>query len=127
MLQNKYLLSAIMLSGALFLANCSREKPAKDGVPVGEPINVTGKELYEHTACIVCHGKTGMADGQASAHLKPNATNFTDKAHYKHGSSKEEILKTISNGVPGTAMASYAYLHESDRVKLAEYILSFQK
>ena len=123
----RYLLtSAALFAGIIILANCSPDK-TPGPMPVGPASDMTGQELYEHTACIFCHGKTGMADAEASANLKPPATNFTDKANYRHGSSKDEIFKTISHGVHGTAMASYGYLHETDRMKLAEYIISFQK
>jgi mono/diheme cytochrome c family protein len=75
-------------------------------------------DLYK-TNCQPCH----MADGNAA--LEP--MNFAD-GKWKHGSSVAEVAKTITNGVPGTAMVPFqGRFTEQEIVGLAKYVRAFDK
>lgn len=83
-----------------------------------------GQQLFAQN-CATCHGTTGKGDGPAAAALNPKPQDLTDD-EWKHGGSPDQIFQTITNGVPGTAMVSWASLPEADRRALVEYILSLK-
>jgi mono/diheme cytochrome c family protein len=80
----------------------------------GSDINV--EEVYT-TRCVACHG----ADGSSQL---PDMS-FTDGV-WKHGSSEEEVAKTITEGVPGTAMMPFESQLSQEEIKaLAKYVRQF--
>lgn len=60
----------------------------------------SGAEIFA-THCAICHGKTGAGD-TAMARGYRNA-NLAD-GNFAHGGSHEEIVDTITNGVPRSPM-----------------------
>jgi mono/diheme cytochrome c family protein len=75
-------------------------------------------DLYKMN-CQPCH----MADGNAA--LEP--MNFAD-GKWKHGSSVADVAKTITNGVPGTAMVPFqGRFSEEEILGLAKYVRTFDK
>lgn len=84
-----------------------------------------GKKIYV-AKCSLCHGAAGKGDSPAGASLNPKATDFTDKA--KMSKSDEELFKSISNGIKGTAMMGFAgSLSEKERWDVIAYIRTFSK
>ncbi|HEX7126183.1 MAG TPA: c-type cytochrome [Thermodesulfobacteriota bacterium] len=83
-----------------------------------------GQQLFAQN-CATCHGASGHGDGPAAAALNPKPQDLTDD-EWKHGGSPDQIFQTITNGVPGTAMVSWASLPEADRHALVAYILSLK-
>ena len=81
-----------------------------------------GKSLYS-VNCASCHGNTGHGDGAAAAALNPKPRNFTS-GEFRYGGGLARVVRTISEGSPGTAMAAFANLPMSDRVKLAHFVRS---
>jgi high-affinity iron transporter len=79
-----------------------------------------GKAVYE-IHCIACHGEKGEGDGTVSATLNPRPRNFRT-GKFVQGSSVGEIFATLGTGVPGTAMARFPQLSESDRWAVAWYV-----
>ena len=76
------------------------------------------KDLYK-TKCAACH----LADGKGA---QPEM-NFTD-TKWEHGSSVADIVKVITEGVPGKAMVSFkAQLSEEQIEALALYVRAFDK
>ena len=61
-----------------------------------------GKSLYT-THCLNCHGPMGKGDGPIGKMLIPPAANLTVLGK----KSDQELLKTIQDGRPGTAMPSW--------------------
>ena len=75
-------------------------------------------ELYK-TKCQACH----LADGNAPM----KEMNLSD-AEWKHGSKVAEIVKTIEEGSPGTAMLSFkAQLAPEEIDALARFVRAFDK
>jgi len=71
--------------------------------------------------CAACHGATGAGDGPASAGLDPPPIDFTD-AHRASQRSPFSLYQVVTQGLPGTSMASYSQLSDADRWALAYYV-----
>ncbi len=82
-----------------------------------------GKTLFSAN-CSSCHGDDGKGDGPASAGLNPPPRNYTNNDGWKNGRKISDIYKTLQEGIPGSAMASYSYMNPEDIFALAEYIRS---
>lgn len=85
-----------------------------------------GKVAYTNT-CAVCHGEKGDGNGVAGASLNPKPRDLRVKdlkvgTHYKNGGKPEQLFKTVSEGLPGTAMVSFGALSEEDRWAMVYYI-----
>jgi mono/diheme cytochrome c family protein len=73
--------------------------------------------------CAPCHGPQGKGDGPAAGLLTPKPRDFTS-GQWKFGGSKEQIIKTISGGSPGTAMQPWKdSLSPKQIEQMAEYAL----
>ncbi|MFQ5724346.1 MAG: c-type cytochrome, partial [Terriglobia bacterium] len=89
------------------------------------------RQLYQQH-CAVCHGPQGDGKGEAAYLLQPKPRNFR-AGKFRLVSSenleptREDVFQTISNGMPGTAMPSWAHLPESDRWALADYVLRLNR
>jgi len=71
------------------------------------------------TKCSVCHA----ADGNSPL---PNMS-FADGV-WKHGTTVKEMVNTISNGVPGTAMMPFKTQLKPEEIEgLARYVRKFDK
>jgi mono/diheme cytochrome c family protein len=80
-----------------------------------------GKAAYIKN-CSACHGETGDGNGPAGKMMKPKPRNFRE-AKFVNGDKPENIFKTISDGLPGTAMAPFKALTDEERSSLAYYVL----
>jgi len=94
--------------------------------PVVTPAEIDSREratgLYSEQ-CASCHGASGSGDGPAAAALAPPPTAFTDTARASER-SVYGYFSTITAGVDGTAMTSYARLDAAERWALAFYVAS---
>lgn len=85
-----------------------------------------GKALYEKQ-CISCHGKWGAGDGKAAYLLYPKPRNFT-RREFRLISTTDmtvrdsDLFKTITRGMPGSAMPPWEFLPEEDRWGLVFYV-----
>lgn len=82
-----------------------------------------GAELYQ-SLCASCHGASGAGDGPAAANLDPAPVDFTDEARARER-SLFALYQVITQGLEGTAMASFAPLPEDDRWALAFHVGGF--
>ena len=105
----------------------SNEEASSSGSLLEEEIVQQGKQLFKENACHSCHGLEGRGDGPAGRNLKPPPRDYRDISSYKQGSSLEDITNTLSTGVPGTTMASYAHLPKEKRRAIASYVIYLQK
>lgn len=83
------------------------------------PINETQSLFQAH--CSACHGTMGKGDGVASAGLEPSPTDFTDRERALNRSVLG-LYDAITDGIEGTAMASYDRLSDEQRWSLAFYV-----
>ena len=82
-----------------------------------------GRDLFTAN-CVTCHGNQGYGDGPAATTMNPRPRNFTSPNDWKNGPDLPAIYKTLSNGVPGSSMASFDYFSRKDRMALAHYVQS---
>lgn len=90
--------------------------------PATKPDLALGKTLYQAN-CVSCHGNTGHGDGIAGTNLDPKPANFHD-AELVWNSAPYKFYNTIRLGVPGTGMASFSHLSDSEVWALAFYLKS---
>ena len=89
--------------------------------PAGTPDVTRGASLYQ-AQCAACHGARGHGDGPAGARLNPPPIDFTSQARADQRGVLS-LFEVITQGVPGTSMASYAQtLSVDDRWALAYYV-----
>jgi high-affinity iron transporter len=88
--------------------------------PKTPPDLARGAAVYQ-AQCAACHGAEGRGDGPAAARLDPKPVAFTDVARARERSLLS-LYETISQGVPGTSMLSFASLPAEDRWALAFYV-----
>lgn len=101
---------------------------AAEGLETNETL-AKGKLLYGEY-CANCHGIDGNGKGPLAADLSTKPQNFT-KGEYKFRSTMSgelptdaDLFRTITVGIPGTAMESYQDLPEPDRMTLVTYLKS---
>jgi mono/diheme cytochrome c family protein len=82
-----------------------------------------GKTIFSIN-CASCHGATGQGDGPAAVALNPKPRNFTE-GYWRYGSGLARVVRTITEGSPGTGMASFSILPLEDRIAAAHYVRSF--
>lgn len=74
------------------------------------------------TNCASCHGEAG--DGKGTTELDRPARSF-QAGGFSFGNTPEAIFRTITQGIPGSPMASFAAaLSEEERKSLASYVIS---
>ncbi len=104
-----------------------REKFAGDKENVDK-----GQSLYNRH-CMSCHGEKGDGNGIFAKYIFPKPRDFT-RGVYKLRSTPSgkvptdmDLLNTIRNGVPGTAMISFSFLSEDELKSIVEFIKTFAK
>ena len=109
------------MSPLLLLSAClafgAAPPPSKDALE-------KGKTSFEIN-CAACHGVTGAGDGAAAAALTPRPRSFKVDP-FKNGDTAENVFKSVSEGIPTTAMVAFAHLKEEERWSLAYYVLELR-
>lgn len=83
-----------------------------------------GEQLFK-VDCSPCHGVGGKGDGPAAASLNPKPRDFHSPTGWKNGRFLSQMFKTVSEGIPGTAMVSFAAsISASDRLAIVDFIRS---
>ncbi len=89
-----------------------------------------GKVIYEKK-CALCHGTEGKGDGPGAVHLIPKPRDFT-RGVYKirttasgEPPTDQDLFRTITDGMPGSAMPAWKVLSEKDRWHLVAYLKTF--
>jgi len=98
--------------------------PKTDVMALSQPSDVLvskGKALFI-TTCVSCHGAEGKGDGVAGTALNPKPRNFTNATGWINGSKISGIFKTLSEGIPGSAMVAFDTFSPEDKIALAQYI-----
>lgn len=106
---------------------------AHGGGESGKDPLTTGATIYKHM-CIFCHGEDGNGGGKATAYLYPWPRDFR-KGVFKYHTTPvgtipldSDIARTISRGIPGTAMPSWrAALSEEEMYAVVKYIKTFSR
>jgi cytochrome c oxidase cbb3-type subunit I/II len=115
-----------------------RFKEGKPGQAVAAPpapspngkLVALGKSKYEEAGCAQCHGPDGKGDGPSAKDLKDDWGNPISPADltlkpFKSGSNPEDLYRTMSTGLNGTPMPSYAdAFSPKERWALVSYIFT---
>ena len=89
-----------------------------------------GRDLYLKHKCVNCHGKSGKGDGKLAESLMDAwkhavfVHDITNPSYLKAGHDAKSIFRTLSTGLDGTPMESYAHLPSQDRWDLTNFIRS---
>ena len=89
-----------------------------------------GKDLYASAKCWECHGEHGRGDGPSAAQLKDDLdrpirpTDLT-RGQLKGGAHVADVFRTMTNGLDGTPMPSFAdTMSDDERWAISYYVLS---
>jgi cytochrome c oxidase cbb3-type subunit I/II len=100
----------------------SAERPAATA-----PLLAKGKSVYARE-CVACHGAKGDGEGPGARIVNPKPRNF-ELGVFKLRSTPsgrmptdDDLLRTITQGVAGTAMPSFRELPEADRRALVAVV-----
>ncbi|MDP6946001.1 MAG: c-type cytochrome [Myxococcota bacterium] len=116
--------------------SCSKPNHASwAAAPASSPEAIArGKEVFKKQKCSECHGETGRGNGtgwDALKDLKDDwgqpilPRNLTNREVFRNGSSVEDIFRTVTTGLNGTPMKSYATdATTAERWDLAHYVRS---
>lgn len=94
------------------------------------PLVARGKELFIRQ-CAVCHGDAGDGAGKFAYLMNPRPRNL-QQGDFKLATtqnqvpSDEDLIRTISRGMPGSAMPPWGHLPVSDLQALAAYVREFR-
>ena len=73
--------------------------------------------------CARCHGEKGQGDGTIAAYIDPAPRDLT-KAAFMKTKTRERLLASVRNGVPGTSMAPWGrVLGDEASGRLVDYVL----
>ena len=90
-----------------------------------------GKKLYVDSGCVKCHGNLGRGDGPSASTLVDElnhpirAANLAQPWTFRGGPTREDIFRTMSTGLNGTPMPSFAdALPPDQRWAITDFIVS---
>ncbi|MBI2164472.1 MAG: c-type cytochrome [candidate division NC10 bacterium] len=88
-----------------------------------------GRRVYEKQ-CVTCHGADGRGEGEAAYLLYPKPRDFVAAKYalvstWDRVPTDEDLYRTISRGMPGSAMPSWGHLAEEERWGLVHYVKAF--
>jgi mono/diheme cytochrome c family protein len=98
-------------------------------LPASPELIALGEKIYQKH-CAACHGLDGRGNGEAAYLLYPKPRDFVAARYrqistWERVSTDEDLYLTISRGMPGSAMPSWAHLSEEQRWGLVHYVKSF--
>lgn len=98
-----------------------QEEQARLGMTVDE---MKGKFHFDQM-CASCHGPWGQGGGPQAAGVGgvPDLTDPASSARLVNGLTRKGLLKTLDEGVPGTAMPAFPQLARHVRDSLADFVL----
>lgn len=89
-----------------------------------------GERIYR-ARCAPCHGERGDGKGPAAPYLDPGPRDFTAGVFELRTTESgqpptdDDLLRVVTNGIPGTAMPAWTVLSERERRLVVDYIKRF--
>ena len=93
---------------------------------LAQPVVGRGEELFTKF-CALCHGDSGDGGGKFAYLMNPRPRNFQD-GKFKLATTQnqiptdEDLFRTISNGMPGSAMPPWGHLPKTDIDALVTFV-----
>lgn len=84
--------------------------------------------LYQEH-CVICHGISGSGTGPASRYQVPYPRDFRSGVFKWKSTARSEkptrddLMRLLDDGIPGTPMPSFSLLSRSDREVLVDYVI----
>lgn len=106
-------------------------EPVFDITTVKEPwvkndqVIAYGAKLFA-TNCAMCHGAEGKGDGPAGQGLNPKPRNMVE-GKWTQGPGLTDHFKVVTNGIPGSSMASFGHFKAADRWALVQFVDSISQ
>ena len=111
-------------AGAADRRSATRRRPTPE-------LLARGKALYAQAKCFQCHGEGGKGDGPSADELQDDLkfpirpADFT-RGQFKGGGDVRDIYRTMTTGLDGTPMPSFAdSMKDDERWAISYYVLSF--
>ncbi|MCF6280810.1 MAG: ethylbenzene dehydrogenase-related protein [Candidatus Polarisedimenticolaceae bacterium] len=131
MINNPRKMALLLMFLPLFSTALLAEYSAIDGKPpVTQRVIAEGEHQYR-MRCARCHGEKGDGHGSVAKFLDPRPRDFT-MGMFKFRTTAtgalptdDDLFRTITRGIPGTAMPSWQGLPEELRWALIYYIKTF--
>jgi len=118
-----------ILSAGAWLVAATVAPAAKP--PADDATIEAGRQTYMER-CWFCHGEEGDGFGPVADYLDPRPRDFTlgtyklRTTHSGELPTDEDLFRTVSRGIPGTAMPAWeTYLDEDERWQVIRYIQTF--
>lgn len=101
------------------------EEQQRLGMSVDE---MKGKHHFEQM-CASCHGPWGNGGGPQSARVGgvPSLVDPEQQGRLLHGLSRKGVLKTLEEGVPGSAMPGFPHLAKHVKETIADFLAYAQR
>jgi mono/diheme cytochrome c family protein len=125
-------LAALAWGGAyLHLVSVRAAEARRTAAAAAHPAAPDGATLYTQH-CAACHGARGDGVGATSPYLETPARRFGEErfrlASTANGvPTDDDLVAVVRNGIPGTAMPSFAHLSDGERKALAGHVLGLTR
>lgn len=113
---------------ALFAATSELPAELASPAPVSPTDSPVKRRVVYNQHCAACHGLAGDGDGPASVWLYPKPRIFSAglfKIKSTPGTAlptDEDLFGSVTRGLPGSSMPSFAYLTEVERRDVVQYV-----
>ena len=91
-----------------------------------------GQAVYQER-CVQCHGVTGDGNGTAAKYMYPRPRDYR-KGIFKFASTpygyrplREDLLRTVRQGVRGTSMPEFRLLPDADIESVVDYVITLAR
>ncbi len=96
-----------------------------------DPQVTRGSQLFAKY-CVICHGETGDGAGKFAYLMNPRPRNFQKEAFKLYTTqnqvpSDDDLLRTISRGMPGSAMPPWGHLPRTDLDALVRFVRQIKR
>lgn len=96
------------------------------------PDLLRGQAIYEQR-CSQCHGDSGDGNGPSAKYMYPRPRDYR-KGIFKFSSTpygyrplREDIVRTVRQGIRGTSMPGFSLLPEQDQQAVVDYVLMLSR
>jgi cytochrome c oxidase cbb3-type subunit I/II len=124
------LLAALLVLALPFSTSRATDNAQGPGRPLTAADAKAGRTPYLRE-CSRCHGERGDGTGPQASAVDPRPRDFT-KRLFKFRTTPAgqppttaDVLRIIEQGIPGTAMPSFAFLPDEERKRIAARLLEF--